>query len=78
MRLCFYRADQYSSYLEAIKFGGMQEITGLQTEYRTLYEVGGDLADALDAINATLRMMDSNGQIRFVLFDDDGEFLDAC
>jgi hypothetical protein len=78
MRLCFYRADQYSSYLEAIKLGGMREITGLQTEYRRLYETGGDLADTLDAINATLRMMDSNGQIRFVLFDDDCTFLDAC
>lgn len=78
MRLCFYRADQYSSYLEAVKLGGMQEITGLQTEYQTLYEVGGDLADTLDAINATLRMMDSNGQIRFVLFTDDCKFLDAC
>lgn len=78
MRLCFYRVDKYASFAEAIKLGAMQEITGLQTEYRTLYEVGGDLADALDAINATLRMMDSNGQIRFVLFDDGGEFLDAC
>ena len=78
MRLCFYRADQYSSYLEAVKFGGMQEITGLQTEYQTLYEVGGDLADTLDAIHAAVRMMDGKGQVRFVLFTDDCEFLDAC
>ena len=78
MRLCFYRVDQYGSFAEAIKLGGVQEITGLQTEYRTLYEVGGDLADTLDAIHATVKMMDGNGQIRFVLFDDGGEFLDAC
>jgi len=77
MRLCFYRADQYSSYLEAIKHGGMQEITGLQTEYRTLYEVGGDLADTLDAIHATASMMDGKATLRFVLFDDDCTFLDA-
>jgi hypothetical protein len=78
MRLCFYRADQYSSFAEAIKLGGMREITGLQTEYRTLYEVGGDLADTLDAISATADMLGSKGKLRFVLFDDDGEFLDAC
>jgi hypothetical protein len=78
MRLCFYRADQYSSYLEAIKLGGMQEITGLQTEYRRLYDVGGDLADTLEAIYVTVKMMDGKGQIRFVLFNDDGTFLDAC
>lgn len=78
MRLCFYRADQYSSYLEAVKLGGMQEITGLQTEYRRLYEMGGDLADTLEAIYVTVKMMDGKGQIRFVLFNDDGTFLDAC
>jgi hypothetical protein len=78
MRLCFYRADQYSSYLEAVKLGGMQEITGLQTEYRRLYDVGGDLADTLEAIYVTVKMMDGKGQIRFVLFTDDGTFLDAC
>ena len=78
MRLCFYSVGMYSSFGEAIKLGGMREITGLQTEYRTLYEVGGDLADTLDAIHATFIMMDGNGQIRFVLFDDDGTFLDAC
>ena len=78
MRLCFYRADQYSSYLEAIKLGGMQEITGLHTEYRRLYDVGGDLADTLEAFYVTVKMMDGKGQIRFVLFNDDGTFLDAC
>jgi len=77
MRLCFYRADQYSSYLEAIRLGGLREITGLQTEYRRLYETGGDLADTLQAINITASMMDGKGQIRFVLFDDDCTFLDA-
>lgn len=53
-------------------------IGGLSTEYRRLYEVGGDLADTLEAISVTVKMMDGNGQIRFVLFDDDGTFLDAC
>jgi len=77
MRLCFYRADQYSSYLEAIKLGGMREITGLQTEYRRLHDVGGDLADTLEAIHITARMMDGNARLNYVLFDDDGEFLDA-
>ena len=77
MRLCFYRADQYSSYLEAIRLGGLREITGLQTEYRRLYETGGDLADTLEAIHITARMMDGNARLSYVLFDDDGEFLDA-
>ena len=77
MRLCFYRADQYSSYLEASRGGGLREITGLQTEYRRLYETGGDLADTLEAIHITARMMDGNAKISYVLFEDDGEFLDA-
>ena len=78
MRLCFYSVGMHSSFGEAIKLGGMREITGLQTEYRTLYEVGGDLADTLEAISATADMLGSKGKLRFVLFDDDGEFLDAC
>jgi hypothetical protein len=77
MRLCFYRADQYSSYLEAINQGGVREITGLQTEYRRLHDTGGDLADTLEAIHITARMMDGNARLSYVLFDDDGEFLDA-
>jgi hypothetical protein len=78
MRLCFYRVDKCASFAEAIKLGAMQEITGLQTEYRTLYEVGGDLADTLHAINVAANMMENKADIRYVLFDDDGEFLDAC
>ena len=78
MRLCFYSVGMYSSYLEAIKHGGMREITGLHTEYRTLYETGGDLADTLEAIHITARMMDGNARLNYVLFDDDGAFLDAC
>jgi hypothetical protein len=78
MKLCFYRTDQYESYAQAKKQGGLMNIGGLSTEYRRLYEVGGDLADTLEAISVTVKMMDGNGQIRFVLFDDDGTFLDAC
>jgi hypothetical protein len=78
MTLCFYRGDLYGSYLEACKQGAMREISGLQTEYRTLYEAGGDLADTLEAIHKTARMMDGNATIRYVLFDDSGGFLDAC
>jgi len=77
MTLCFWRRSQYSSYLEAKKQGGLREIAGLQTEYRTLYECGGDLADTLDAIYTTRDMMDSNERLGYVLFNDDGEFLDA-
>jgi hypothetical protein len=55
----------------------MREITGLQTEYRRLYETGGDLADTLEAIHITARMMDGNARLSYVLFDDDGTFLDA-
>jgi hypothetical protein len=78
MNLCFWRADQYSSYAEAKKMGGLREIGGLNTEYRRLYEVGGDLADTLEAISVTADMMGHKGTVSFVLFDDGGEFLDAC
>ena len=78
MTLCFWRRSQYSTYLEAKKMGGLREISGLQTEYRTLYEVGGDLADTLDAIHTTKDMMDSNERLGYVLLNDDGEMLDAC
>jgi len=78
MILCFWRRSQYSTYLEAKKMGGLRKISGLQTEYRTLYEVGGDLADTLDAIHTTKDMMDSNERLGYVLLNDDGEMLDAC
>jgi len=78
MKLCFYRGDLYGSYREAVKHSAMREISGLHTEYRTLYELGGDLADTLEAIYMTASMMDGNAKLRFVLFDDDGGFLDAC
>jgi hypothetical protein len=78
MNLCFWRTDQYSSFTEAKKMGGLREIGGLETEYRSLYEVGGDLADTLGAISITADMMGGKGTIRFVLLDNDGTFLDAC
>jgi len=80
MTLCFWKADECASYIEAKKLGILKEIGGLSTEYRTLYEVGGDLADTLHAITLAVDMMGgkSEGDIRFVLMDDDGAFLDAC
>ena len=78
MELHFYRQDQYGSYAEANKCGGLREIHGLTTEYRRLYDVGGDLADTLEAIHKTSKMMDEKSVIRYVLLDDDGTFLDAC
>jgi len=77
MTLYFWRRSQYSIYLEAKKMGGLYQIGGLTTEYRSLYEVGGDLADTLEAIHTAVRMMDSNEQLGCVLLDDDGTFLDA-
>jgi len=78
MILCFWKADECASYIEAKKLGILKEIGGLNTEYRTLYEVGGDLADTLHAITLAVDMMGGKGDIRFVLLDDDGTFLDAC
>ena len=78
MELHFYRQDQYGCYAEAKKMGGLREIHGLNTEYRRLFDVGGDLADTLEAIHVTSKMMDGNARIRYVLFDDNGTFLDAC
>lgn len=78
MILCFWRRSQYSSYAEAKKCGGLREIGGLNTEYRTLCEVGGDLADTLEAIYVTKDMMDNTERLGYVLLDDDGTFLDAC
>jgi len=78
MILYFYRQDQYGSYAEANKGGGLREIHGLTTEYRRLFDVGGDLADTLEAIHVTAKMMDGNARIGYVLLDDDGTFLDAC
>ena len=78
MELCFWRDDQYSSYLEAKSMGGLRTIGGLTTEYRKLYETGGDLADTMHAIHITARMMDDNARIGYVLLDDDGTFLDVC
>jgi len=78
MTLCFWKADECASYIEAKKLGILKEIGGLSTEYRTLYEVGGDLADTLHAITLAVDMMGGKGDIRFVLMDDGGAFLDAC
>ena len=78
MILYFWRRSQYSTYAEAKHNGALRQISGLQTEYRRLYEVGGDLADTLDAIGITCNMMDSNESLGYVLLDDDGKFLDAC
>lgn len=78
MELHFYRQDQYGSYAEANQRGGLREIHGLTTEYRRLYDVGGDLADTLEAIHKTSKMMDAKSVIRYVLLDDNGTFLDAC
>jgi len=78
MNLCFWIADECATYIEAKKLGILKEIGGLNTEYRTLYEVGGDLADTLHAITLAVDMMGGKGDIRFVLLDDDGTFLDAC
>jgi hypothetical protein len=78
MKLCFYRADQYSSYAHAVQQHGVRTITGLQTEHRRLFNVVGDLSNTFEAIFVTACMMDSKATLRFVLFDDDGIFLDAC
>ena len=78
MNLCFWKADECASYIEAKKLGILKDIGGLNTEYRTLYEVGGDLADTLHAISLAVDMMGGKNDIRFVLLDDDGTFLDAC
>jgi len=78
MILCFYRQDMYGSFAEASAKDGLKEIHGLTTEYRRLYDVGGDLADTLEAIHVTSKMMDGKATIRYVLLDDDGTFLDAC
>jgi len=78
MTLYFYRQDMYGSYVEAKAKGELREISGLTTEYRTLYEAGGDLADTLTAIYATSKMCSDRAIIRYVLLDDDGTFLDAC
>jgi hypothetical protein len=78
MILYFYRQDMYGSYAEACEKGGVKEIHGLHTEYRRLFDVGGDLADTLEAIHKTSKMMDEKSVIRYVLLDDDGTFLDAC
>jgi hypothetical protein len=39
--------------------------------------MGGALADILEAVHATATLFDSNYAIRYVLFDNNGEFLDA-
>jgi hypothetical protein len=78
MILYFYRQDMYGSYAEANAKDALREISGLTTEYRSLYDVGGDLADTLEAIHKTSKMMDEKSVIRYVLLDDDGTFLDAC
>jgi len=78
MILYFYRQEMYGSFAEASAKDGLREIHGLTTEYRRLFDVGGDLADTLEAIHKTSKMMYANSSIRYVLFDDDGTFLDAC
>ena len=78
MILYFYRQEMYGSFAEASAKDGLREIHGLTTEYRRLYNVGGDLADTLEAIHVTAKMMDAKSVIRYVLLDDDGKFLDAC
>ena len=77
MTLYFWRRSQYSTYLEAKKMGGLYQIGGLTTEYRSLYETGGDLADTLGAISVAVDMMDGSERLGVVLLDDDGTFLDA-
>ena len=77
MRLCMYKAGKYSSFAEAVKMGGVREIDGIETECRTLFDMGGALADVMEAIHTTADLFDSNYAIRYVLFDNDGEFLDA-
>jgi hypothetical protein len=77
MTLYFWRRSQYSTYLEAKKMGGLYDIGGLNTEYRTLFNVGGDLADTLEAIHTSVSMMGSSERLGMVLLDDDGKFLDA-
>ena len=78
MELHFFRQDLYGSYAEANAKGELRKIHGLTTEYRRLYDVGGDLADTLDAIYTTSKMFNDKATIQYVLFDDDGTFLDAC
>ena len=78
MILYFYRQEMYGSFAEASAKDGLREIHGLTTEYRRLFDVGGDLADTLEAIHVTAKMMDGNARIGYVLLDDDGTFLDAC
>ena len=78
MELHFFRQDLYGSYAEANAKGELRRIHGLTTEYRRLHDVGGDLADTLSAIHTTSKMFNDKSTIRYVLFDADGTFLDAC
>ena len=77
MRLCFWKAEEYPTFAQAIQGGGMREISGIESECQTLINTVGALADAIEAIEITANLFDGNYTVRFVLFDDEANFLDT-
>jgi hypothetical protein len=77
MRLCFWKVEDYPYFAQAIKEGGVREIAGIETECQTLFNAVGALADAIEAVEITAGLFDGNYTLRFVLFDDEGNFLDT-
>ena len=82
MRLCFWKAEEYPTFAQAIQGGGMREISGLTSPHERLIDAAddeavGDLADSIRAIELTANLFDGNYTVRFVLFDDEANFLDT-
>jgi hypothetical protein len=77
MRLCFWKVEDYPTFAQAIKGGGVREIRGIETECQTLFNTVGALADAIQAVEITADLFEGDYTLRFVLFDDEGSFLDT-
>jgi hypothetical protein len=77
MRLCFWKVEDYPTFAQAIKGGGVREIRAIETECQTLFNTVGALANTIETVEITADLFDGNYTVRFVLFDDEGNFLDT-
>jgi hypothetical protein len=76
MMLQFYDLNQYESYAKAFKDGAIRQ--QYIEDNLTLTLATGHVQDVVQAVLSAATMVDGNADVQFILFDDDGKFLDVC
>jgi hypothetical protein len=76
MMLQFFDLNQYESYAKAFKDGAIRQ--QYIEDNATLTLATGHVRDVVQAVLSAATMVNGVSEVQFILFDDDGKFLDVC